>query len=309
MKKIYSLAVVLISAAAFGQISLTSMGTAYTQNFDGMGSTTTYPTGWNGIRASGTGTVGQSLALVVNDGTSNTGAVFNVGTSGSTDRALGTLASGATVPAFGAQFTNNTGSTITSLVISFTEEQWRTGSNAIVETVPFAYSTNATGLDSGTWTPITNLDLVEILTSDNTNSAVDGNLAANRAAKLFTITGLSIANGTSFFIRWSDNNETGSDGMYAVDDFSLIPSSATLAVSDLSATKGSFIRNSFVKNNEITFGAEAKDVKVYTMSGQLVKTVSVKENEAVSVAELAKGNYIVTGTVNNKPVSQKILKD
>lgn len=85
--------------------------------------------------------------------------------------------------------------------------------------------------------------------------------------------------------------------------------SGTLAVSDVAKTNGNFIRNSFVKNNEITFGADAKDVKVYTMSGQLVKTVSVKENESVSVAELAKGNYIVTGTVNNKPVSQKILKD
>jgi len=309
MKKIYSLAVVLISAVAFGQISLTSMGTAYTQNFDGMGSTTTYPTGWSAIRASGTGTAGQSLALVVNDGTSNTGAVFNVGTSSSTDRALGTLASGATVPAFGAQFTNNTGSTITSLVISFNEEQWRTGSNSVVETVPFAFSTNATGLDTGTWTPITNLDLVEILTSDNTNSAVDGNLAANRAAKSFTISGLNIANGTSFFIRWSDNNETGSDGMYAVDDFSLTPSSGTLAVADLSKIKGNFIKNTFVKNEEITFGAQAKDVKVYNMFGQVVKTASVKENESLNIAELQKGNYIVTGTVNNQPVSQKILKD
>ncbi|GEN75935.1 lamin tail domain-containing protein [Chryseobacterium hagamense] len=85
--------------------------------------------------------------------------------------------------------------------------------------------------------------------------------------------------------------------------------SGTLAVSDLAKSNGNFIRNSFVKNNEITFGAETKDVKVYTLSGQLVKTASVKENESLSVAELAKGNYIVTGMVNNKPVSQKILKD
>lgn len=85
--------------------------------------------------------------------------------------------------------------------------------------------------------------------------------------------------------------------------------SGSLAVSDLSSVKGSFVKNTFVKNNEITFGAEAKDVKVYNMFGQIVKSASVKENESVSVAELAKGNYIVTGTVNNKPVSQKILKD
>ncbi|MDN4013063.1 lamin tail domain-containing protein [Chryseobacterium gambrini] len=87
-------------------------------------------------------------------------------------------------------------------------------------------------------------------------------------------------------------------------------SSGTLAVTDLSTVKGgNFVKNTFVKNDEITFGSAAKDVKVYNMLGQIVKTASVKENESVSVAELQKGNYIVTGTVNNKPVSQKILKD
>jgi hypothetical protein len=85
--------------------------------------------------------------------------------------------------------------------------------------------------------------------------------------------------------------------------------SGTLAVSDLSKVKGSFVKNTFVKSNEITFGAQVKDVKVYNMFGQIVKTASVKENESLNVAELQKGNYIVTGTVNNQPVSQKILKD
>lgn len=86
--------------------------------------------------------------------------------------------------------------------------------------------------------------------------------------------------------------------------------SGTLAVSDLSAGKtANFVKNTFVKTDEITFGAQAKDVKVYNMFGQIVKTASVKENETLNVAELQKGNYIVTGTVNNQPVSQKILKD
>jgi hypothetical protein len=97
--------------------------------------------------------------------------------------------------------------------------------------------------------------------------------------------------------------------MYAVDDFSLTPNSGTLAVTDLSTTKSNFVKNTFVKTNEITFGAQAKDVKVYNMYGQVVKTASVKENESLNVSELQKGNYIVTGTVNNQQVSQKILKD
>ncbi|MDH6250930.1 hypothetical protein M2347_000657 [Chryseobacterium sp. H1D6B] len=83
----------------------------------------------------------------------------------------------------------------------------------------------------------------------------------------------------------------------------------SLAVSDIKNVKSNFVKNTFVKNGEITFGTEAKDVKVYNMFGQIVKTASVKANGTVNVSELAKGNYIVTGTVNNEPVSQKVLKD
>ena len=84
---------------------------------------------------------------------------------------------------------------------------------------------------------------------------------------------------------------------------------ASLAVSDLNKAESNFIKNTFVKNEEITFGADTKDVKVYTLTGQVVKTGSVKNGATLNVAELQKGNYIVTGTVNNQPVSQKILKD
>ena len=85
--------------------------------------------------------------------------------------------------------------------------------------------------------------------------------------------------------------------------------SGSLAVSDFNKSKSNFIKNTFVKNEEITFGADVKDVKIYTLTGQVVKTASVKDGASLNVAELAKGNYIVTGTVNNQPVSQKILKD
>lgn len=84
----------------------------------------------------------------------------------------------------------------------------------------------------------------------------------------------------------------------------------SLGVSDVKSLKSlNFVKNTFVKNNEITFGADAKDVKIFNMFGQLVKETSVKANGTVNVAELTKGNYIVTGTVNNEAVSQKILKD
>lgn len=100
-----------------------------------------------------------------------------------------------------------------------------------------------------------------------------------------------------------------------VDFTSTLPTpqstSGTLAVNDINnlSKKAGFIKNSLVKNDEIIFDAEVKNLKVYTLSGQLVKTASVKDGASLNVAELQKGNYIVTGLVNNQPVSQKILKD
>ncbi|AZB18365.1 T9SS C-terminal target domain-containing protein [Chryseobacterium indologenes] len=99
------------------------------------------------------------------------------------------------------------------------------------------------------------------------------------------------------------NNST----QVAFDDFSV--TSGTLAVGEVLPSKHRMIKNTFVKSSEITFGADVKDVKIFNMYGQVVKQASVKENGTVNVAELAKGSYIVTGTVNKEAVSQKILKD
>ena len=84
----------------------------------------------------------------------------------------------------------------------------------------------------------------------------------------------------------------------------------TLAVNDLQKDyEYHFIRNSLVKNNTIMFSADVSDLKIYSLSGQLVKTSSVKANEVLLIPELQKGTYLVTGTVNGKQVSQKILKE
>lgn len=124
-----------------------------------------------------------------------------------------------------------------------------------------------------------------------------------------TGTGNASANIASVALRQAGSATSGT-GNISIDDIVVTTfTPATLSVSDFNKTKSSFVKNTFIKNDEISFGSEVRDVKVYTLSGQLVKTSSVKANETLNVAELAKGNYIVTGTVNNQPVSQKILKD
>lgn len=132
--------------------------------------------------------------------------------------------------------------------------------------------------------------------------------AAGADATVYTsTTPINLTGTVTVKISYPTGTATGNKQI-TIDDVSWT-AVGTLAISDLSKTKENFVRNTFVKNEEITFGAQVKDVKVYNMFGQVVKTASVKENESLNVAELQKGNYIVTGTINNAPVSQKILKD
>lgn len=79
-----------------------------------------------------------------------------------------------------------------------------------------------------------------------------------------------------------------------------------LAVGDVNGTKASLVKNTIV-SNEIIFGEAAK-VTVTNMAGQVVKTAEVAKDATLNVSSLATGTYIVTGTVNGKAVSQKIIK-
>ena len=92
-----------------------------------------------------------------------------------------------------------------------------------------------------------------------------------------------------------------------LDDISWTVS--TLSVGDISKTKNIFLKNTMV-DNTLSFQTKGKaSVKVYNANGQLVKTANVSaQNANVNVANLPKGNYVVTAELNGETVSQKILK-
>src|ERR1022692_387868 len=121
------------------------------QNFDTLSNSTSpstlLPTGWY-LTELGTGSAADG-AYVVGTGSSNGGGAYSFGATGSTERALGSLGSSSVTPIYyGARFTNNTGSVITSLAISYTGEMWRRGTATATsgEGLTFAYSTDATNL-------------------------------------------------------------------------------------------------------------------------------------------------------------------
>ena len=208
-----------------GSISLTTAGSAVTENFDTLsntaGSTTnvTLPTGWYITEQGGGARDNEQYA--VDTGGSNTGDTYSYGAAASTDRALGGLRSGTLIPFFGAKFINNTGATITSLDVSYIGEEWRLGTAARTDTIDFQISTNATDLTTGTYTDVNALDFT---TPDTvTVGAKNGNAAADRTALSTTISSLSIPDGATFFIRWTDLDATNADDGLAVDDFSITP--------------------------------------------------------------------------------------
>lgn len=90
----------------------------------------------------------------------------------------------------------------------------------------------------------------------------------------------------------------------SLDNFSW--TTPVLAVGNASASKATLVKNTVVENNLI-FGAKA-DAKIINANGQVVKSVAADAGTSVDVSSLAKGMYIVTGTVNGQAVSQKIIK-
>ncbi|MBK7453958.1 MAG: hypothetical protein IPJ46_09665 [Anaerolineales bacterium] len=230
-----------------GSVSLTTLGSAYTQNFDTLANTGTA----NNLTINGW-YLNETGSSASNNGQHNTGTgsgtggdTYSFGAAASTERALGTLFSGTLNPTIGAQFTNNTGSTITSLDVSYVGEMWRLGQNTVgrgADRLDFQLSTNATSLDTGTWIDYNSLDFSSPVVA-GIAGALNGNSSANQTAVSFSITGLSISNGASFWIRWNESDlSPGSDDGLAVDDFSITPNTSValpnLTITDVSASEG-----------------------------------------------------------------------
>jgi len=215
-------------AVAAGSVSLSSLGTAYVQDFDtlaGSGTSSVVPPGWEFLEV---GTNANTL-YSAGTGSSNAGDTYSFGSSGSAERAFGGLQSGSLNPLIGVAFTNDTGSLVTVLDIAYVGEQWRLGTSGRgPDRLDFQYSLDATSLNTGTWTDADALDFSSPITT-GTVGQLDGNV--NRTAVSAAIQNLAIAPGATFWIRWTDFNASSADDGLAVDEFSLTPRYADSAPS------------------------------------------------------------------------------
>lgn len=216
-------------AASAQAISLT--GPAYTQDFNSLSNTagsttnTTLPAGWLMTETGGGARDNEQYA--VDTGASNTGDTYSYGAAGNTERALGSLRSGTLVATYGACFTNNTGGAVTNFTVAYTGEQWRLGTAARTDRLDFQYSLDATSLTTGTWVDENLLDFTTPNTA--TAGAKDGNAVGNRTAISAEVSGVNIATGSTFCLRWNDADASGADDGLAIDDFSITTTTAAPA--------------------------------------------------------------------------------
>ncbi len=294
MKKIYIFLVSLLCVINLfaqttnygtGTVSLTTSGVAVMQNFNALptsgssNAASTLPIGWY---ASETGS-GNNAIYNAGTGSSSTGDIWSfgiLGTNALAERAYGGIQSSAMIPLIGAQLTNNLGSAMASIAVSYRGEQWRSAvsnRNTLLDSLFFEYSIDATSLTTGTWVRVSALKFAGF--SFASTGAKDGNATGNfTAIAEQTITfGTAIPNAGTVWIRWVDFNASSSDDGLAIDDVSIkgTTASPTITVNPIS-------------------------LATFTQS---IGTPSTTQNYTIS------GTNLTTGIVATPPINYEISND
>ncbi len=292
MPKLFPLALLLSATSGFAQQPISTARVAVTQNFDSLGSSASaaLPTGW---RHGEVWTAGSS-ALTEAAGTSGTGVITEGAVGGAynwangvtgtaTDRAPGFLSAAGFLgigywpsPSYmGYAFINQTGETIRALDLSWSYEKYRSGTRAF--NWSFSHGTVATSLTAdpaGAQSYAADADKAVV----NPSSSV---------AKSFRLSGLSIAPGSTYYLRWAYTGTGGSSNAQglAIDDFSITPIAPNLATP---AALGAFTAeyaNASPPQTLIVDGAELTGpVTVTAPAGYEVSSDAVSYSTSLSLA-------------------------
>lgn len=233
-KVAFTLLFLLSGFTFFGQISIGSGALPYSKsdNFNSYNptsagtATSTIPAGWT-YSSTAAAYLGQGT------GTANSGGFYSYGTAG--DFSLGALASGTSdTRTYTLSFTNNSGSTITSITLAWDYEQWR-------------YAGNTSGWNlTGTGQLAANATL-NAKDFSGVASGTNGTVAVTPVAS-FTLSGLNITNGQSFGFTWVTTNLSGTDNGVSIDNFSMT-ASATVPLAPEINLQGNSVS---IVNNDIT---------------------------------------------------------
>jgi hypothetical protein len=201
-------------------IEVTAANTTITQNFNTLATSglsnpnTTLPAGWGFVEAGSA----ANTTYAAGNGGSTAADTYSFGTN--TERAFGEVTGPTVQSTVGVAIHNSTGATIPALQLSYSGEQWRSGSPAApVDKLDFQYSATATALNTGSFTDVNGLDFA------SPNSLADagelnGNSAGNRTVLSATFAA-NVPNGAFLWIRWVPSNIAGDNDGLGIDDFSI----------------------------------------------------------------------------------------
>ena len=296
----------------------------HSENFDALGTSTiawtndvTIP-GWYAQINNGTTANGNVLPT---DGSADLSGLLNCGTSGSTDRAFGSKATGTTANiAYAISFQNTSATPVQLSKVNYTGELWRTNSTAAglaeVYTLYYQISPAAvTNIISGTnnATPAAGAGFTApgaganwsspVITVPPPPAALDGNATANRAAKSFTPTSsIVVQPGQFLMIKWTDTNLGGTDGFQAIDDVSIEFTALSGSVTATASTRTRNFSGTPLVSTDDTFGFTA------SISG----SGSVSANWTTAdvnppASNTASGPYGTPVTWTGFPIAQKTV--
>lgn len=227
-KTLLASAALLVLLPAHADIGVGSPSFTYSEAFDTL-STSTVASPWvnDGTLAGWSLFNGAGAAVPTvlgGNGSTNTGSFYSFGASGSSERALGSTASGGSYfgsPASGAvagwialSLTNASGGTLDAFTVGYQGEQWRNGGNTGTQSLVLEYGFGASFGAVAGWTAISTFTSPVV---GSTAAAVDGN-----GAGLVTGLGATVATpwaaGDRLWLRWSDLNDVGNDHGLAIDN-------------------------------------------------------------------------------------------
>ncbi|NOS69809.1 MAG: hypothetical protein HOP33_07755 [Verrucomicrobia bacterium] len=277
---------------------------SYSQNFDALGAASANWTnnvtlsGWYGSKGNG-----DATNYLAGAGTSTGGGMYSFGVGGvnpGADRALGALGASSITYVFGVRFTNNTASAVTNIAISYTGEQWRSGTTVNPQSLAFSYQVSSapiTNTHSGVWVGFAALNFVSPNLSSLTN-ALDGNASTNQQVFAnINLTGVVVLPGQELALRWLDVDDSGFDNALAIDNFSVSFTSDVPAAPVITTQPASQI---VTQNDNVTFTVVAAGSAPLSYQWQFNQTNVVDAtNDSLtlnSVTTNQAGNYSVTIT-------------
>jgi hypothetical protein len=240
---------------------------SYFQSFDGLANTGPANAWTNNVVITGVFAF-QSIATPpvptyrAGNGAVGTADLMSFGVTGSPDRALGSIASGATGNFAYGFVVQNTSPDFLSFSVSYTGEQWRDGGDATpnAQALTFSYRTTTTLPTAyADWSPdtvlpsgyssLSSLDFTSpTFTDTGAGVGLNGNAAANRQVFPLTLVPGVVAPGEYLLFRWLDVNNAGNNHGLGIDNLSIeaiiaVPEPATvLGIAGAGLAAGGWVR-------------------------------------------------------------------